>query len=206
MLSRVRNTPELRSYFNSLDRDTKARSFQFDYLWTIFPPGEVVYSTVFLREPQLFIVKGGYESSDSERDKKRVWKLICWSYDWNGRTFNRVPVKFCFEEFQGFRATETLVAYPLKIMPKESIDKLVFQLRRRGERFRDLCTKKRGEQMFDYEGETITHGAGFQKLGNRRNGRQVRWLVVIQHLRDSSENLATTTCLKEPKGPFRSRL
>lgn len=179
MLSRIRSTPELRPYFSVLDGQGKGNSIQYEYLWTIFPPGEVVYSVVFMREPQLFIVKDGYddvdvESSDSGRKEKRVWKLICWSYDWNGRTFNRVPVKFRFDEFQGSRAIESLDAYPLRFRSdtsKVSNDQLEVLLRRRGERFRDLCIREKGKQMFDYDGEAIAHGAGFQKLGNRRNVR-----------------------------------
>ncbi|RYP73617.1 hypothetical protein DL771_003505 [Monosporascus sp. 5C6A] len=185
MLSRIRSTPELKQYFSGLDGQAKGKSVQFDYLWTIFPPGEVVYSVVFMKEPQLFIVKQGYEdvaSSESGRETKRVWKLICWSYDWNGRTFSRVPIKFRFEEFQGSRAIETLEVYPLRYhnsASKVPIDQLTAMLRRRGERFRDLCTREKGQQMFDYEGEAITHGAGFQKLGNRRNDDRASGLLLL---------------------------
>lgn len=173
MLMRIRSTPELKFFFSAINGQEKRRSVQFDYLWTIFPPGEIVYSSVFMREPQLFIVKQGYEShqsSESGREKKRVWKLICWSYDWNGKTFNRVPVKFIFEEFQGSRGIETLDAYPLKFRsdtPTCSTEQLREQLHRRGERFRELCIRRKGKQMFQYEGDAITRGAGFQKLGNR---------------------------------------
>jgi hypothetical protein len=32
----------------------------------------------------------------------------------------------------------------------------------RGKRFRGLCIKPSGSQMFDYDGDAISHGAGFQ--------------------------------------------
>lgn len=172
MLSRIRSSPELRSFFSGLDGQEKRRSVQFDYLWTIFPPGEIIISSVFMREPQLFIAKHCYESEleESGRGSRRALKLICWTYDWNGKTFNRVPVKFTFEEFQGSRGIETLEAYPLKFRsdtPTCSTEQLRERLRRRGRRFRDLCIRERGKQMFQYEGDALTHGAGFQQLENR---------------------------------------
>jgi hypothetical protein len=58
--------------------EEKRKNALTDYLWTIFPPGELVYSTVFMRKDQIFVVKESeadiVKESDSgrERDIKRV--------------------------------------------------------------------------------------------------------------------------------------
>jgi hypothetical protein len=169
-------TPELKEYFADLSLQEKNKSIEFEYLWTIFPPGELVYSTVFMRKDQVFIVKDSRnektKQSDSGKDEKTVWLLTCWTYDWNGRVFNRVPVQFRFEEFEGFRAIDSLPCHPLKFHfnnqtspdeEKSFRDMLI----RRGKRFRELCIKDTGSQMFEYEGDALSHGSGFQRLRNQ---------------------------------------
>jgi hypothetical protein len=170
LLNQVRTTPELKPYFPV---QRQRISVQFDYLWTIFPPGELVYSAVFNRKDQIFIVKECVahftKQSDSgkERDVKRFWSLVCWTYDWNGRTFNRVPITFRFEEFQGARVTNTLHCHPLRYHNADTV-KLKRDLIRRGKIFRDLCIRQNGSQMFDYNGYALSHGTGFQLLkGNQ---------------------------------------
>lgn len=192
LLQQVRTTPELAAYFQTTEAQRQSNSIQFDYLWTIFPPGELVYSTLFMKMDQIFLVKEcGSEilhESDSgkERDSKRVWSLVCWSYDWNGKTFNRVPITFKFEEFQGSRVINTLHCYPLKYYNSGNEEFGVKQLKenliRRGKKFRDLCTKKSGSQMFDYDADAISHGAGFQLLKEKTS--EVRLIVSkeLEHL------------------------
>jgi hypothetical protein len=188
LLAQIPHTPELNGYFTGLEMQEKNRSVQFDYLWTIFPPGELVYASVFMKRPQVFLVKENIgettEQSDSGRNEKRVWYLICWAYDWNGRTFYRVPVQFRFEEFQGLRAINTLPCYPLKFHEDEKTssdnkDSLRKLLVRRGKRFRELCIKAPGKQMFEYDGDALSHGSGFQRLKNQSD---VRIIVTYQRV------------------------
>jgi hypothetical protein len=112
--------PELKVYFPALEVQRQGYSIQFEFLWTIFLPGELVYSTVFMKMDQIFIVKEcksrilNQSDSGKERDAKKVWHLVCWTYDWNGRTFDRVSITFKFDEFQGTRLINTLHCYPLR--------------------------------------------------------------------------------------------
>jgi hypothetical protein len=127
-----------------------------------------------MKMDQIFIVKGcksrilNQSDSGKERDAKKVWHLVCWTYDWNGRTFDRVPVTFKFDEFQGTRLINTLHCYPLRYCDAETNESGTNTLRAdfisRGKRFRELCIKQSGSQMFDYDEEAISHGAGFQLL------------------------------------------
>lgn len=177
LLHQVRTTPELKPYFPAMEVQRQSQSIQFDYLWTIFRPGELVYSTVFMRKDQIFIVKECeahfIKQSDSgkERDAKKFWFLVCWTYDWNGRTFNRVPITFKFEEFQGARVINTLHCHPLRDHNADTVEpeRLTKDLIRRGKRFRDLCTRQSGSQMFNYKGYALSHGTGFQLLKGNQN-------------------------------------
>lgn len=175
LLEHIRATQEVSSYFTGLDTSKTSETVQFEYLWTLFPPGELVYSTVFMKQPQIFIVKESvsyidYENErDREKEQKRLWHLDCWSYDWDGTEFNRVPVTFKFEDFQGSRKINTLPCYPLKFRNEGSDPdnkKLKEKLIGRGKLYWNYCTKKAGKQMFDYKGDAISHGSGFQRLKN----------------------------------------
>jgi hypothetical protein len=180
LLDHIRATQEVSSYFSSGFDTVKTNcAIQFEYLWTLFPPGELVYGTIFMKQPQIFIVKESisyieYEkTNDRDRDiskrAQRYWYLDCWSYDWDGKKYNRVPITLKFDNFQGSRKINTLSYYPLKYRddaedPENT--KLKEQLIKRGKLFTEYCSRKPGKQMFDYDGDAISHGSGFQRLRN----------------------------------------
>ena len=174
LLEHIRKTQEVSSYFGGLNASKTSRTVTFEYLWTLFPPGELVYATPFMRQPQIFIVKDSisyirFEKENDNESKKRIWTLDCWSYDWDGKKFKRVPVTFKFENFQGARKVNTLPCYPLRYRDDASDpenETLSKQLIERGKRYVDFCVKKAGKQMFDYDGDAISHGSGFQRLKN----------------------------------------
>lgn len=190
LLAQVRRSPELTSYFESFEKSDKPHSIEYKNLWAIFPPGELVYSSIFMGRPQIFVVyeKLGERTVGSEggRDEKTIWRLLCWSYDWNGTVFNRVPVVLSFDEFQSSRVINTLPHYPLRYHAKE--ESITTMLVKRGERFRDLCIRSSGSQMFHYDGTAIVHGAGFQKFGSRldRQPDIVRFVVASMFIHASS--------------------
>lgn len=89
LLDQVQDNPGLESYFlGAREMQDKAHTVVFDYLWTIFPPGEVVISRPYMGQPQAFVVR---ESTDEIERRSRSsltkkWELKCWSYDYNGST------------------------------------------------------------------------------------------------------------------------
>jgi hypothetical protein len=195
LLNQVRTTPDLSTYLTGLETAKASGTIHFNLLWTLFPPGELVYSTAFMKQDQIFIVKESpsviHDKSDSGRDKdrKRVWYLYCWSYDWNGTSFNRVPISFQFDEFQGARIIHSLPCHPLiNHFPgekaEEKLEKLKQELITRGKQFRDQCTREVGSQMFEYEGESISHGSGFQRLKNKQKE------VCQSNIRTSCSNIS----------------
>lgn len=176
LLEEVRKTPGLESYFNSArEMQEKTKTVSFEYLWTIFPPGELVFSSAFMDCPQAFIVKLSQEGYTRKRIGGEKWILECWAYDWNGTMFDRVPVEFAFDDFKGTKSITSLPCYPLKYHPESTDDvnsaagkqvgeKIEQKLIKRGERYRELCLKKQGWQIFDYEGELVARGTGVRKI------------------------------------------
>jgi hypothetical protein len=179
LLNQVRITPESSTALSGLVTAKASGTIHFKELWTLFPPGELVYASNFLKRDQVFIVKESpstiISKSDSgrEKDLRKVWYLHLWSYDWNGETFNRVPIVFEFEEFQGARMIHNLQAHPLQYhFPGEKSESKLMKLKEalieRGKIFRAQCTDTLGAQMFDYDGDSISHGSGFQRLKNKQ--------------------------------------
>lgn len=184
LLDEVRKTPKLESYFSGIrEMQEKTNTVTFEYLWTIFPPGELVFSSAFMERPQAFIVK--FSDSDYMRDSGsgKAWILDCWTYDWNGTTFCRAPVEFSFENFKGTKSITSLSCYPLKFHRPTSDDvsstgvsdsgeAIRQSLIKRGERFRELCLKRKGRQMFDYEGDLLARGTGVRKIMTKHQVRK----------------------------------
>lgn len=191
LLEQVRDTPGLERYFNGIrEMQEKAASIAFDFLWTIFPPGELVLSRTFLGQPQLFIVK--YCSDyiyTQRRGNDKFWDLECWSYDWNGTNFNRVPVKFTFEDFKGTKPISSLHCYPMKYHRDDSevetagADRNTGDLRekilKRGQRYRELCLKPRLKQIFEYDGFAFSRGTGVRKVNKSSQVRKRRKESVL---------------------------
>ena len=163
LLQLVRDTPDLEPYFSGAGTmQENADTIPFDYLWTIFHPGEVVISRQYMGQLQAFIFKGSFSETQSGGNKS-LWNLVCWTYDWNGSEFNRVSVKFTVKEYKDNKSISSLVCYPIKhykgtsedhdtLGKVESPEELKLALIRRGRRFRELCLKKQGSQFFEYDG------------------------------------------------------
>ena len=124
LLEQVKDTPRLENYFSEIRGiQESASAIPFDFLWTIFPPGELVLSRKYMSRPQIFIVKRSTHHVDRQgRSNSRWWNFECWSYDWNGSTFTLVPVRFTFEEFKGTKSIGSLHCYPLKYHREDTED------------------------------------------------------------------------------------
>jgi hypothetical protein len=59
-------------------------------LWT---PGTLILAHPFLEEPQIFWAK----SCDRFVRENVKFGLVCYSFDWNGTEFNRVPIEMSIE-------------------------------------------------------------------------------------------------------------
>ncbi|OOF90581.1 hypothetical protein ASPCADRAFT_510750 [Aspergillus carbonarius ITEM 5010] len=175
LLERVRSTSELEPYFQKRDQWAKNTEIPFEYLWTLFPPGEMVYSHVVFDCPQVFIAREyTYEDYRTRNGTdKSYFSLICWSYDWNGETFNRVSATLQIDKYTGAKAINTLKFYPLKnYMDRNgnpAVHELRETLRKRGEKFREFCVARKGSQLFYCDGPIISKEAGYDLVPNSSN-------------------------------------
>ncbi|KAL8834560.1 MAG: hypothetical protein Q9170_003688 [Blastenia crenularia] len=180
LLQEVQRTPGLDSYFSGArEMCENTDSISFGYLWTIFPPGEIVISRPYMDRVQAFIVKKSMDHIQTRKIRDdNLWALECWTYDWNGTEFNRVPVQFTFEDYDGFRSISSLTCYPIRFHKevmnddsefgkRETPEALREALIERGKRFRDLCLTKGGSQQFDYDGLALLSTTRDGKLGGR---------------------------------------
>ena len=153
LMKQVSTTIEVAQYFLDFDptRTPKPTTINFEFLWTLFPTGRLVYSAPVMEQDQVFIVQDLEESLD--KNNKRVFVLTCWSYDWDGATFNRVSYDFRIESFSGTKSINTLDHYPLEYHRDEQ--QLRNRLMVRGKKYREQCICKSGAQLFSYDGPCI---------------------------------------------------
>lgn len=149
---------KLDQYLQSRDSyaKEKQKSVVFDNLWTIFPPGTMVYGQPFLKQSQIFIVQDKLQtwpSRSASGRKGRPWSMACWSYDWDGKCFLRKSLKIKLEPFEGPKPISSLPYYPF--VENKNRDAITEKLIKRGADFRKYCMAKTGERMFEYLGETI---------------------------------------------------
>jgi hypothetical protein len=140
----------------SVDQDVVS----FDNLWTIYKPGDIVISHLFLGEPQAFIVQESMESRMERSGITRYWRLVCWSYDWTGKTFRRVQVELRVESFLGARKVQSLSVCPVRYLSEAVKEKM----EQRGQNFWKICLRARGSRRFQYSGDAILRASGIGKV------------------------------------------
>ncbi|KAF3015628.1 hypothetical protein E8E14_011058 [Neopestalotiopsis sp. 37M] len=155
----------LDSYMKMRSDLVSADSITFEALWTIFPPGTLVYSKKFLGQDQLFVVMESQPKSTKlpndayDRTETPPWKMICLTYDWNGKRFDRYLMTFTIHHFDETKPIAALPVYPWKYVPnkKEMKEKLLT----RGNKFRKFCVASSGSHMFKYQGQALVDKRGF---------------------------------------------
>ncbi|KAJ3835210.1 AAA family ATPase [Lentinula raphanica] len=156
--------PKLEDYFWTRPHLKETESITFDTLWTIFPPGTLVHATPFLKLDQLFIVQDyqtTWPNTDNARSKRQlVWRLDCWTYDWNGQFFQRYGITLEIEYFEGFKPISALSVRPFNSVDNRAAIKK--RLIERGELFRKYCTTPKDSRMFKYSGKAFLDKSGFR--------------------------------------------
>lgn len=164
---------KLDSYLKARNDLVKQKSITFEALWTIFPPGTVIYGQIFLKhdvqQDQIFIVEDNRRTWPKEDESRRSgtaykWKLRCWTYDMNvtGKVFQRRSLELGVEAFEGPKPITSLPFYPISIIDPERYEEIEKRLRERGELFRKFCTADRDNRMYEYSGDAIFDKQGFR--------------------------------------------
>jgi hypothetical protein len=162
-LGQIKADPTLQPYFQKRVEWERSGEIEFEWLWTLFPQGETIYSCQCFDEPQAFIIRECWTEKYGPEDgrKKDRFFVNCWSYDWNGEKFSRVPATLKIEEYNNAKPIKTLTFYPAKYHIDENGDRSDRTLRerliRRGKRFKKICCAQKGSQMFHCEGLVLLH-------------------------------------------------
>ena len=149
---------KLDKYFKTRAANIERSTVTFESLWTIFPPGSLIYGKPFLGEDAVLVVQdntGTWPSQSEDQD----WSLLCWIYDWGGKSFKRLCLEVTFQSFDGQKPITALPYYPLELVKDR--DTLTAKLVERGREFRQYCLLKQGQRMFSYSGEAIFDKKGF---------------------------------------------
>lgn len=136
---------KLDKYFKMRQSSRELKSVTFESLWTLFAPGTLVYGKPFLGHDQLFIVQHGWRSWP--RPNVTSWPLACWTYDWDGKVFKRMPLKLELECFEGHKPITSLAFYPLDYHSDRN--SIMQNLMKRGDKYKRICNAKQGSRMFD---------------------------------------------------------
>ncbi len=153
---------KLDKYFKVRESHKEQKSVCFEWLWTLFPPGELVYGKLFQDEDQIFIVQDNDRPWPFERSKPVDWTLQCWTYDWDGIAFKRKALTLSIESFEGYKPINSLPFYPLD--HHQDPEDLKRRLVDRGAKYKRFCTAKQGSRMFDYKGPVLGNKKGFSRM------------------------------------------
>lgn len=152
---------------NQLNK-AEPETIQFTDLWTVFPPGTLVYGRPFQNEHQVFVVKDN-AFPWPERSTRLTfgrqydpWELDAWTYDWKDGSFRRSDFTLKFEEFEGHLPLTSLPYYPFDM--KSDSDAIRKDLIQRGHKFRAVCEAKEGQRLFEYGGLAISEHKGFSGM------------------------------------------
>ncbi|KAH7128015.1 hypothetical protein B0J13DRAFT_143063 [Dactylonectria estremocensis] len=142
------------------DSPTSQEIVNFENLWTIYKPGDIVVSRVFLDELQAFIVHESMESAMERKAFSPHWRLVCWTYDWTGKTFRRISAELRVDFFKGTRKVQSLPVFPVKYLSETERE----HLEQRGRRFQQICLSNKGFRLFQYTGDAILRASGIGKV------------------------------------------
>ncbi|TLD28974.1 hypothetical protein PspLS_03326 [Pyricularia sp. CBS 133598] len=152
----------------ALENKEIPRTIQFANLWTIFPPGTLVYGRPFQNERQVFLVRDNAGPWPTRRHGADYypWKLWAWTYDWKDGHFVRTNFDLLFEQFEGSLPLTSLPFTPLDALPDGERDSMMESLIYRGKRFRQICEAKEGARLFEYKGKAVREQKGFSRMKN----------------------------------------
>ncbi|KAL6714366.1 hypothetical protein ACLMJK_007789 [Lecanora helva] len=153
---------KLDKYFKNRQSNREQKTITFESLWTLFPPGSLVYGKSFLGQDQVLIVQNNMRTWPYISRKQPQWQLACWTYDWDGKSFSRMSLNIAFDSFEGTKPITSLPFYPIDHHQDPS--KLKERLVERGKKYKKLCLAERGSQMFDYKGSILIGKKGFSGL------------------------------------------
>jgi ATPase family associated with various cellular activities (AAA) len=141
---------ELKDAIHAKNDLVKNGVITFDHLWTIFEPGELVYSTDEDKE-RLYELQSTTRCTDQKRGVDYL-RIQARGIDWDGEKFGTAWAYLSDYEFEGTRPITSLTAFPFEFHPqKEQLSKA---LTARGKLFEKFA----GYHYQAYQGVALGYG------------------------------------------------
>ncbi|KAI2642294.1 hypothetical protein GGS21DRAFT_501824 [Xylaria nigripes] len=147
---------------NYKSQQSNRETVQFRDLWTIFPPGTLIYGKPFPNEDQVFVVKDSnttWPMRKEESKKYYPWTLVAWSYDRKKGSFGKCAFILSIEFFDGHQPLTSLPFFPFE--KHEDYELIRSKLVHRGKTFQEVFNTKDDSRMFEYKGDAIVEMKGF---------------------------------------------
>ncbi|KAJ5432370.1 uncharacterized protein N7458_011526 [Penicillium daleae] len=189
MMNSIRASTELESYFKTRESNMESGVITYEFLWTIFRPKTKVFARPFLNIPQIFEVP--YSPDPYER--RRV-SIPCWCYDYNGKSQVKTFYEFDIEHFRGTKDISSLFCYPINYLKEEDgqLEELQERLRKRGEKFIELCTVEKGSKQMSEYNDIVLLASGSLSRSLVQDGDDNRTLRSSQEDEFSEQNIPAT--------------
>ncbi|KAI0431841.1 P-loop containing nucleoside triphosphate hydrolase protein [Xylaria sp. FL1042] len=93
---------------------TRRQLITWDYIWTIFDPGCLIWATQYCHAVVLRLVKGEFIKAGQD---SQVFRLTCVRVDWDGIQFGYGTTFEYIYPFEGTLRIKELLCYPLSVIP-----------------------------------------------------------------------------------------
>ncbi|OHE98999.1 ATPase [Colletotrichum orchidophilum] len=145
------NASEIRSRFDALNSANPSTLIQYDNLWMLYKPGQLVFAKISGLHPVCYMVD--YPTVIREHDSPSLMRLElrCWDINYNARVgaFTKRRSALTIDRFHGGIAIAKLVYVPERFV--EDPDAVKAQILARGQHFWEMNTTSRFQQVVSHQ-------------------------------------------------------
>ncbi|QYT02129.1 AAA+-type ATPase [Trichoderma simmonsii] len=135
---------------NSLEQTRLTGKVQFDFLWQIFPPGELVMTKMYGQDAICRVLK--HHKVEESYSCPAYWVIDMEYVDWNGEKCGYTTIGTKIGGFNGYRRAHLLPTWPISF--DSDPDAIKAKMIARGRQFEELRTY----HFMQYEGRKIVTG------------------------------------------------
>ncbi|KAF3035289.1 hypothetical protein E8E12_001623 [Didymella heteroderae] len=170
----IKKSHSLKAYFRSRDAMKTTKRIKFEFLWTLFGHGTLVYGKSYMNEMQMFEVKTTLKPGYKGR-----FGIRCSAFDWDGSKFAAYTYEFYIKEYPGEVPINSLAVFPVAYYEngkgQPSHERLQQELLERGRRYVDLCTQEPATFQCQYEGTVLVAPTEMHRLMTKGRNADALW-------------------------------
>ena len=176
LLDIVKRSDALASFFRSRDTMLSSRKIKFEFLWTLFGHGTIVYARPFMNAWQMFEVR----NCSSPPLKGRRFRVSCIGFDWDGFQFSTFGCDFYIKEFADEKSIHELDVFPTAFYTGQGGDRddspVRQELFERGKPYCALCVEDSTAMPLrcEYQGKAQVSPYALHRLRQGRVGEGFR--------------------------------